>query len=550
MTKPCTLTASRELPAGLIQVAAAHLTVEAAARTIRGAVTEYGVVGYTSAGPTIFLTGSLTPPSPVTKAKLLVGHDTSAAAVGIMTSFTNDDKLPTAAFAIPAGLEGDDALAKAQNGLRDGLSVGVHIDAYYWDADDNLVVTAGSIYEVSLVTIAAFENAGVTSVAAAHKEESKNMDTPETLAAALAAGTITQSQHDTRLAALTAAQPAPAAAATPAEPAAAAAAPALVTAAAPAAAAAPERQASPIITADRPNIDLLTAARITIQHIQAGRSLEQLTAALSDTVPGGDTGQAYLGRPTFLGELWSPQNDDRPLIDVFGTKPLEGDLITGYQWGVKPTVPQYAGSKAAVHSEALTWVPVSMEPVEFAAGWDIARKFIDLGRAGLIADTYEKAVEDYRQQTEAYVESTTLAAATAVTAYADTIALLTGLGALALTTGFHLDYVQLSSTIWGEFVNLKEEDVPWWLRNQGTINLGTSRGTAGGIDFSVGQNLGARVWQAGDKRAASYYEVDPPIQVQALNIPNGGVDLGVHGYAGLLINDARGLRKGTVTAPA
>lgn len=528
----------------MITMTAAHqLTASVAERTISGDIVEYGVVGYTSLGATIFLPGSIAVPSPFSKVKMLVGHDKQSAAVGLMSSFTDDAKRPKASFKIPAGSAGDLALLNAAEGLQDGLSVGVHLDSYYFDADDNIVVVASSLYEVSLVTIPAFENAGVTSVAAAHQGKGNHVNR-EQLAAALAAGSITQADYDSQIAKLDSADVS-AARTEPAAPAPGAApAPADLSA---------ERQAAPAAagaTVARRDIDLNAAAELTIAHLRAGRSPETLSAALSDTVPAGDTGPAYLGVPTFIGEVWTVSNESRPLIDALGTKPLVGDLIQGYQWGVKPTVPSYAGNKAAIHSEVLTWVPVSEEPVRFAGGWDIDRKFIDLGRAGLIADTFRLATDDYKKQTEAYVEATVLAAATAVAAYADTIALLNGLGALALATGFHLDFVQLSATVFSEFINIPEDEVPWWLRNQGIVSLTDQTAKAGGIEFSVGQQLSARQWLAGDKRAASYYEVDPPIQVQAQNIPNGGVDLGVFGYAGVLINDARGLRKGTVTAPA
>ena len=39
-------------------------------------------------------------------------------------------------------------------------------------------------------------------------------------------------------------------------------------------------------------------------------------------------------------------------------------------------------------------------------------------------------------------------------------------------------------------------------------------------------------------------------RVQAVNIPNGGIDIGVFGYAGDLLNDARGLVKQAVTGGA
>jgi HK97 family phage prohead protease len=540
--KPLTLTAAIG-DNGIVHLEAAELTASVQSRTISGVICEYGTVGLTSAGRTIFAAGSLSAPTPTTKAKLLVQHGQQNAAVGVMASFSPDPVRPTATFTLPEGDESTDAIVKASNGLRDGLSVGVHIDKSHRDRDNNLVVTAARIYEVSLVTIPAYSSAGVTSVAAAQQKESQTMDTPESLAAALAAGEITQAEHDTRLAVITAGQPAPVPAAAPA------AVPATATAAQ-----AREPQAAPAAQGavhTGPRIaDVTAAAQALIEHLRSGGSVDTIQAALSDTIETGDTGGAYLNRPDWLGKLWQANNTDRPLINAFGIKPLTGDTATGYVWGVKPTVPSYAGGKAAVHSEVLTWTPKTVSAVDFAAGWDIARKFIDLGKGDIVADTFAMAVEDYKKQTEAYVEAQAVAGATAAGAYADVLTLIKLEAAYARAHGFSLSFLQVSATLWGEFLGATEAEADWWQRNQGTVNLVDSTAVIGGVSLSVGNNLATRAWLAGDSRAASYYEVDPPIQVQAQNIPQGGIDLGVFGYAAFLINDATALRKGTVTAPA
>lgn len=84
----------------------------------------------------------------------------------------------------------------------------------------------------------------------------------------------------------------------------------------------------------------------------------------------------------------------------------------------------------------------------------------------------------------------------------------------------------------------------------GEINLGTTGGTAGNIKFSVGSGLAARAVLSGDGQAYTWYEKEPPIQVQAENIPKGGVDIGVFGYGALIVNDARALFKTAIAAPA
>lgn len=559
MTKPLTLTAAAA-PAGTIaaRLSSDSVTASVAERTISGVICEYGAIGYTSWGRTIFERGGITIPTPTTKVKLLLQHDTYSAAVGIMSSFADDASKPRAAFTVPQGDEGDDALVKAANGLRDGLSVGVTPTQWYFDEDDVVHIVQSSLYEVSLVTIPAFENAGVTSVAAAHQEG--NTMNREQLNAALAAGQITQQEFDRQVALLDAA----AAAATP-PPAPAAAAPA-----APASVPAPvqaanvpddlsaERQAPPAapVTAGNDGMGMRELAQRTIEHIRAN-GVNGLTAALEDTIPGNDTGKAFLGNKKWKDELWQVGKLRRPLIDTFGTEQLTEDGLEGWVWDPTkvPTVPAYSGDKSDVHSEELGWIPKSVSPTRFAGGWDIDRKFVDLGRTGMIQKAYEKAVEDYKRQTEAAVRTAVIAGATNVsTAKADLITLLIDLGSLALggTTGqtaFDLDFVHLAPALYSEFINLDEDSVPWWLKAQGKIDLGQSSGEAGGIKFVSNPGLATRQWLAGDSNAVTIAEFDPPVKVTAENIPQGGIDLGVFGYLAVLVNDARGLYKGTVTAP-
>jgi hypothetical protein len=52
---------------------------------------------------------------------------------------------------------------------------------------------------------------------------------------------------------------------------------------------------------------------------------------------------------------------------------------------------------------------------------------------------------------------------------------------------------------------------------------------------------------AWDKRAITTYEASPmPVRVQAVNIPNGGIDLGVFAYSSTIVNDDRGVALVTV----
>ena len=114
------------------------------------------------------------------------------------------------------------------------------------------------------------------------------------------------------------------------------------------------------------------------------------------------------------------------------------------------------------------------------------------------------------------------------------------LGANITTLGFGAD-------VWSEFVTLPKDAVPWWMGSgNDSVNIGTTEGIVGGIKVFGSPDLAAGQIMGGDPRAATFYEVDPPIAVQAVDIANGGIDMGVFGYQALIINDARALIKTNV----
>lgn len=159
------------------------ITLERETRTIRGEITSFGVP--TSDYRQIVLeAGSLKPRMPLKRVKMLVDHD-QRQPVGFMVELADDNR--TAAFSIPAGDAGDKALADAANGLRDGLSVGINVlmnadgrpDATYDDDTGTLTVHAAELVEVSLCAIPAYQDAGVTSVAASREAPSTTSPTPK-----------------------------------------------------------------------------------------------------------------------------------------------------------------------------------------------------------------------------------------------------------------------------------------------------------------------------------------------------------------------------------
>jgi len=159
------------------------------ARTISGRVVTWNETGATSAGLTSFSADSVK----ASKVKLLLEHDRTRP-IGKVLSMTSTSDGIDAVFKIAATTAGNDALVEASTGLRDGFSVGVNVDA--WDNKDGvMIVTAGSLAEVSLVTEPAIKSAIVSEVAASETENSepiKESEEPTTKGDEVETSTVTE----------------------------------------------------------------------------------------------------------------------------------------------------------------------------------------------------------------------------------------------------------------------------------------------------------------------------------------------------------------------
>ncbi len=532
MPKPIDLTATMTLTASAGE-----------GRTIKGEIVRYGEVGLTSFGPTIFEPGSIEVHADLARVKLLEMHDQERS-IGYLKEYDDGPQRMTGGWQVAQSEAGNLALQGVKDKTRDALSLGVQVLEYAFSDNDELIVKAAKLNEVSLVTIPAFSESRVESIAAMRKEltdmpkdvtnpvtEVKPGDAPQPEPTKVQAG---QGQQNP-----------------PAQPA-----------------------VTPIVQAEQ----------VAPTQVQAGISLEELagqiasggqrgqlgtvlakanprmfvTAALTDVLPADDAGLAATGvsRPQWVGELWQARRVERPTIDSVTQQQLTSMKGYGYRkvYPAPTDVPahfmnEYAGSKAAVPASA----KIKTEPAEWAAkrwagGWDVDRAYFDFGDREFIQVTLAAAYDDYLQQTEAALVAAMLAAGAAVAA-TDPIDVLTKLGAQAAELGSSISKIQFAPDIWAQFVTLNSAEVPWWLRNQGSINLGTVDGNAGNLSFNVNHELPAGKVLAHDKRAVTHRET-PIINVTAENIPNGGVDLGVFGYTSHTINDARAVFTGTVAAAA
>ena len=474
---------------------------EKESRTISGTITAFGVEG----NGLVLEEGSLSTRTPLSRVKMLIDHD-QAQPVGFMTALD----MPTASFHIADGEAGDKAIADAKAGVRDGLSIGAKILEAEFDEDREVVVVkSAEVFEVSLCAIPAYADAQVTDIAAAFqpaKETIMANVTPSTAPATPADEVETTTTEVS--AAVTPGQAGQAAAPTSAIP----------------------RPKSLAMV-----IDNVAAA------VQAGNHAE-VRAALADVVPASDAGKGFI-RDDWRGELWTADKVDRPLIDALTKRPLgTGAKIKGWRWVDKPKVDTYAGNKTEIPTNEVSTEPAEADVERSAGGWDIDRIFLDLGEPGFLNAFWTAAVADYKRDTEAKTLAKVKAGAGVTTLTSST--LLSGLGEIGAkfaALGASLDALFIAPDLFEEYASMTQAEVPFWLANAAGVSL--KNGTASVADLNVRTlpGLAAGEILAIDRRAAEFYEKNPPIQVQAVDLPRGGVDLGLFGYHGTLITDKRAI---------
>lgn len=142
--------------------------VDRAARTIEGIVLPYGEIASKGYERFRFLPGALQY-GERGRVKLLRDHDMTKP-LGVMIHDEERENGRLARWRVARGADGDAALSLAEDGVLDGLSVGVDfeigVDTTY-DADDAITVVHRADWrETSLTAMPAFDSARVTSVAA------------------------------------------------------------------------------------------------------------------------------------------------------------------------------------------------------------------------------------------------------------------------------------------------------------------------------------------------------------------------------------------------
>ncbi len=300
----------------------------------------------------------------------------------------------------------------------------------------------------------------------------------------------------------------------------------------------------------RRGLSLDAAMRHVVTMVGESPDANRINAALSDITPAADTSDGAFIRPQWVDELWTPIDLRRPYANSVTPGTLTGITVNGWKWGTRPVVGPYAGNKTAIPSGPVTFGPAQATATRHAGGWDVDNIFVYLGDSSLLTAILNAAAMDYAMKQEAALSAAIVAEATAGAAES----VIDALGVIAGTlagSGARPSFIGIASDLWADFVNMPAQDAPWWLSNSaGSVNL--TDGTAAAADLRVFLDpaLAAGHVLGGDRRAVTHYEPrGNPFRVQAVNIPNGGVDLGVFGFDAVLVNDDRGIVDVTVTPP-
>lgn len=483
-----------------LQLVAADAVVQAAAgaaatdRTLRGLVLPYAAAGRTSAGRVRASAGRVHWATDLRRIKVFIGHD-RARPVGYVTALRETAEGLTAELHIAATPDGDSALLEAREGTRDALSV--ELEDVELDDDGELI--AAELAAVALVPLPAFSDARIAAERDDDQDDDDHQDQPPASA-----------------------PPAPAA-----SPRIAARAPAALTAS--------RRRQQPGTLHGA-----VTAAISSYQR--SDRSAASLTAALANITPV-STNWAAAAPYQWIDEIWRPVINKLNWVQAAGTGVLTNMTITGFKFVEPgPTIKPYAGNKAAIPTDAtLSYAPITVPAQRHAVGADFDRIWLDLGDESVINQWIALVAQSYAKVLDDLVGASVIGDMTAAGYAPDVMAAIDKACQAVDDVGATPTWVAVAADLWTAYRATNSADAPWWLASSSSVNREDSN--FGGQRVFRSAAVPASTVIAGDKRAVTQYTPrGNPFQVRAIDVVNGGIDVGVFGYSAELVNDSRGIQ--------
>ncbi|GAA4170778.1 hypothetical protein [Gryllotalpicola koreensis] len=300
-----------------------------------------------------------------------------------------------------------------------------------------------------------------------------------------------------------------------------------------------------------------------IANAQKGdHDAEQMLAALTDIKTTG-AGQLPVGgsviQPSWLGEVWKQKTYQRRYMSLIRNGSIVSQDEKGYTVtaGTEPVQP-WAGNKSAVPSSSGTTTPVSSIFQRWAWAADIAREFFDIPGNTEVIEAFLRLVNNsYARQTDKWTLAQLVASATTVAPeayptvneyrdYPSTIKqIIQGVDYISAEPVDDTPaFVVANAKAWQDIIYTPKDALPQWL----TLDFGipTQDGNVGGSIKVVRGDLGIEDTPAvlvGAYDSAHVNELGgaSPLNLNALDIVNGGIDRGVIGYTQFMADYAAAL---------
>lgn len=269
-----------------------------------------------------------------------------------------------------------------------------------------------------------------------------------------------------------------------------------------------------------------------------------LFAALNDIkYDGAGAPGNNMRQPAWLGELWSGRDYVRKIVDLFGHDDLTSLEMKGWQWDVEPVMAPWAGNKSNVPSNTPTTKSVPGVATRYAGAHDHAREYRDFPNPEYWEGYFQAMTKSYKKLTDAATAATVIASATKVTSGAVPAGAAPGLvkvvdGVLSMIDFTSASFALLATDLWRDVVLTPKDKALEYLSSA----MGIEEGSFDGFRLLPWSGLAAGSVLVGAREAATVHELPgSPIRVEGLDMVKGGIDTGLFGYHGTMINDARGL---------
>lgn len=498
------------------------MTVTAAdsqTRIVSGRIVTWNEEGNTSAGRTLFKPGSIALGKNV---KLLWEHRLERP-LGKLIAAEVTDKGIEAQFKIAGTIAGDDYLTEAAEGLRDGLSVGVKVDA--WSNQDGVMtIDAAKLIEVSAVTEPAIDSARVAEVAASEGENENS----EPASADSDQPTEGEQVSDTTV-------PAPAEETVEAA-----------------------KAEAPAVTAAfyaKPRVNLnATAGQYALAQIRAAQGdadSRDLVAALDAATTAENIGVVP---PTYLRDIIGIVDNSMPFADSIeqGTLPATGMKFYRPVLGTQATTAETAEA-VELDSTDTTITSLEIDVVKIGGANKISVELLERSDPAYLDVLLRELAASWAQKADAYAfaEATgsagTSTGGTLVAAIADAIA--DSYAIVRKTPNRYLadtgNFATLLGAVDGNDRPLFAAALPQ--NAAGLITQGSTAGTVAGLQLVVDANIDTGAGVLGmvyPSDAATFYK-SAAFQIRSNVVSTAEVEVGIYGYVALAAKYPTAFRKVT-----